>query len=57
MGKKEEVENVLREVVSSIANIAQALESLLPETATTIQDLLSARPLKKPAEPLFARKL
>ncbi|HLC49332.1 MAG TPA: class I tRNA ligase family protein [Candidatus Andersenbacteria bacterium] len=57
VGKKEEVENVLREVVSSIANIAQALESLLPETATTIQDLLSARPLKKPAEPLFARKL
>lgn len=55
-GKNDELQVVLSEVLSGIAGIAQALAPLLPETSVKIQELLVARPIKKPAEPLFARK-
>lgn len=55
-GKTDELESVLSEALSGIAAIAAALTPLLPETATKIQALLSARPIQKPTEPLFARK-
>lgn len=55
-GSSEELAAVLGEVLSGIAGIADSLSALLPDTAKRIQDLLSARPLKKPAEPLFLRK-
>lgn len=55
-GKSEELQSVLGEVLSGISAIAAALVPLLPETAQKIQELLSARPIQKPAEPLFARK-
>lgn len=55
-GSTEALESVLAEVLSGIANIAHELQSLLPETAASIQALLAAKPMKKPAEPLFARK-
>src|SRR3990167_1558320 len=56
VGKSEELQSVLAEVLSGISAIANALAPLLPETAKKIQALLSARPITKPAEPLFARK-
>ncbi len=56
IGKSDELETVLREVLSGIASIAHELQALLPETAVKIQELLAAKPLKKPDEPLFARK-
>ncbi len=55
-GKTKEIEKILSEVVRGISAIGQALESLLPDTAKTIQELVTAQPLKKPSEPLFARK-
>ncbi|MDA1169047.1 MAG: methionine--tRNA ligase [bacterium] len=55
-GKSDELETVLQSVLAGIANISHELEALLPETAESIQGLLSASPIKKPAEPLFARK-
>lgn len=55
-GKTDELKTVLAEVLSGIAGIAQALAPLLPETSASIHKLLFARPLQKPAEPLFARK-
>ncbi len=55
-GKTEEIKEVLSSLVSGIATIAQCLEALLPETSEKITALLSARPLVKPVDPLFARK-
>lgn len=55
-GNKEALESVLAEVLSGIASIGTALTALLPETATKIHDLVSAQPIQKPLEPLFARK-
>lgn len=55
-GKTEEIAGVLADVVRGIAAIGVSLEALLPNTSTTIHSLLSATPLKKPSEPLFARK-
>ncbi|MEK7500436.1 MAG: methionine--tRNA ligase [Patescibacteria group bacterium] len=56
IGKSDELETVLREVLSGIASIAHELQALLPETAVKIQELLAAKPLQKPDEPLIARK-
>lgn len=55
-GNQDELESVLGEMLSGISGIAHALEALLPETAAAIHELLTATPLKKPAQPLFARK-
>ncbi len=55
-GKQEELRSVLAQVLSGIFGIAHALQALLPETSEKIQALLSAKPLAKPAEPLFIRK-
>lgn len=55
-GKTEELERVLADALSGIWGIGKALQPLLPQTADTILKLLSVTPLKKPAEPLFARK-
>lgn len=55
-GKQAELQEVLGTVLSGIAEIADALRALLPETAEKIHALLAAKPLAKPSEPLFVRK-
>lgn len=55
-GENDELQVVLVHALSGIGAIGEALTALLPETAAKIHVLLSARPLQKPAEPLFARK-
>ncbi len=55
-GGQAKLREVLTEVMSGIAGIASALQSLLPETSATMQQLLAAKPIKKPSEPLFLRK-
>ncbi|HSX25077.1 MAG TPA: methionine--tRNA ligase, partial [Candidatus Andersenbacteria bacterium] len=56
VGKTEELTKILSDVVQGIAGISKALEGLLPDTANNLTQLLIATPLKKPSEPLFARK-
>ncbi len=55
-GKEEELRLILADVLSGISGIAKALQALLPETSEKIASLLSAKPIAKPAEPLFIRK-
>ena len=55
-GKTEEINTVLTQVVQGIAAIGTSLEALLPDASKAIQTLVTATPLKKPSEPLFARK-
>ncbi len=55
-GNVEEIARVLGDVVRGISAIGTSLEALLPDTAKKIRELVSAQPLKKPSEPLFARK-
>ena len=56
-GGREELEGVLVGLYNSLCTVNTALAPFMPEAHAKLTDLLSARPLKKPAEPLFARKL
>ncbi len=53
---KEELERVLNSLYSTLITVNQSLAPFMPETHAKLTKLFSARPLKKPAEPLFARK-
>lgn len=53
---KGEIEEVLSQLFQALVGINEALEPFMPETHTKLTQLLAARPLKKPTEPLFARK-
>lgn len=55
-GKEAEIKEVLTTLIVGISTIAEMLDVLLPETAAQIKALVSARPLTKPVQPLFARK-
>src|SRR3990167_1346982 len=55
-GKTEDIARVLTEVVQGIAAIGKALHALLPDTSQSIRELVVAQPIKKPSQPLFARK-
>ncbi|PIT98207.1 MAG: methionine--tRNA ligase [Candidatus Andersenbacteria bacterium CG10_big_fil_rev_8_21_14_0_10_54_11] len=52
----QELEKVLNQLYRSLVTINAAIASFMPETHEKLTGLLAARPLKKPAEPLFARK-
>lgn len=53
---RKKLEAVLLELYTSLVAINTAIAPFLPETHEKLTALLTARPLKKPAEPLFARK-
>ncbi len=55
-GKDEELKEVLRQLYAVLQAVTQALEPFMPDTHAKLTALLAARPLKKPAEPLFARR-
>jgi methionyl-tRNA synthetase len=54
--KNEEVTSVLGQLLQKLVDINAAIAPFLPETHEKLTALLAARPLKKPAVPLFARK-
>ncbi|MFH1353821.1 MAG: methionine--tRNA ligase [bacterium] len=54
---REELNKVLTELYATLVAINEALAPFLPDTHQKLTRLLAARPFKKPAEPLFARKL
>lgn len=55
-GDIENVRYVVGQLVAAIAAINTGIAPFLPETHEKLTALLKAQPLKKPAEPLFARK-
>lgn len=55
-GHNHDVKRVLAELYIIIAAINENIAPFLPDTHAKLTKLLEARPLKKPAEPLFARK-
>lgn len=55
-GKKEEVKEILLELYIALVAINKEIAPFLPNTHKKLTKLLKARPIKKPAEPLFARK-
>ncbi len=55
-GDLKKVEEILVSVYGSLVHINESLAPYLPETHEKLKALLKARPLRKPAEPLFARK-
>jgi methionyl-tRNA synthetase len=55
-GKKDELKTKLEQWYQDCVAVNETLASFMPETHQKLTQLLEARPLKKPAEPLFARK-
>lgn len=55
-GNNDEIKTTLRQLYVWLLEINQSIAPFLPETHKKLTDLLSARPLKKPTEPLFMRK-
>lgn len=56
LGKEDELKATLRQLFAALQEITKNLEPFMPETHDKLKALLAARPLIKPAEPLFARK-
>ena len=54
--KDEEVKEILLELYIALVIINQEIAPFLPDTHQKLTKLLKAKPIKKPAEPLFARK-
>ena len=55
-GEEEKLEVVLDELFRRLNGINDLIAPFMPETHEKLTQLLSARPVKKPSEPLFARK-
>jgi methionyl-tRNA synthetase len=55
-GETEALAEVLSQLYVTLLEVNSALAPFMPETHEKLAKLLAARPLKKPAEPLFARK-
>jgi len=55
-GKTEQVKEILEQLYEILVYINKAIAPFLPDTHTKLTQLLERRPIKKPAEPLFARK-
>jgi len=55
-GGSTELQAVLTKLYTSLVSINTSLAPFLPDTHQILTKLLAARPIKKPAEPLFARQ-
>ncbi len=51
------VQEILGQAFEALLAVNRAIQPFLPETHEKLSTLLAARPLKKPAEPLFQRKV
>ncbi|MEX1998036.1 MAG: methionine--tRNA ligase [Candidatus Andersenbacteria bacterium] len=56
VGKEDELKTTLRQLFAALQAITKSLEPFMPDTHQKLVSLLQARPLRKPATPLFARK-
>ncbi len=55
-GKEDEIKKVLDQVFSALITINTCIAPFMPTTHNKLSELLNSRPIKKPSEPLFARK-
>jgi len=55
-GETEKVAEILTSVYCSLVHVNESLAPYLPDTYVRLREMLEARPLTKPTEPLFARK-
>jgi methionyl-tRNA synthetase len=55
-GNDHDLKQILAEIYAAVTAINQALAPFMPDTHQKLVQLLKARPIKKPAEPLFPRK-
>lgn len=55
-GKDDEIKKTLTQLYATLQTINQHIAPFLPETHQKLTALLTAKPIKKPSQPLFARK-
>ncbi|MEX2054807.1 MAG: methionine--tRNA ligase [Candidatus Andersenbacteria bacterium] len=55
-GNEEKAKEVLRDLYHVLVAVTEKIQPFMPATHEKLKVLLDARPLKKPVEPLFARK-
>lgn len=55
-GKEAELKETLRTLYAVLTAVSESIAPFMPATHEKLSELLAARPIKKPAEPLFARK-
>jgi methionyl-tRNA synthetase len=55
-GKTDTIQSVLVDLLAVLDIVNQKIAPFMPDTHQKINELLAARPLRKPNEPLFARK-
>lgn len=55
-GQQEEIEQILAQLLTALEVINEKIAPFLPQASEKLSELLQARPLKKPQEPLFARR-
>lgn len=56
-GKTAELQAVLRDLFVALCVINELIAAFMPETHEKLNAILAKRPISKPAEPLFARKV
>ncbi|MEX1112370.1 MAG: methionine--tRNA ligase [Candidatus Andersenbacteria bacterium] len=56
VGKQDEIEHILAQLLTALEVVNEKVAPFLPHAHKQLSELLEARPLKKPLEPLFARK-
>lgn len=55
-GETEKLKQVLRELYGTLEVVTEAIAPFMPKTHEKLKEILTTQPLKKPGEPLFARK-
>lgn len=55
-GKDAEIKTTLTQLYTWLLEVNQNIAPFMPDTHKKLTELLAARPIKKPSEPLFARK-
>lgn len=55
-GDRKTIENILTRLYATLVGVNSALAPYMPHTHEKLSELLAARPIRKPADPLFARK-
>jgi len=48
---------LLQQLYQTLMAVNEALQPFMPETHQRLNDILATRPITKPIEPLFARKV
>ncbi|MEX0649738.1 MAG: methionine--tRNA ligase [Candidatus Andersenbacteria bacterium] len=55
-GQQDKIQDILAQLLTALETVNEKTAPFMPKTHATLSRLLEDRPLKKPLEPLFARK-